>query len=655
MDLLASVLLGAITEAVAGALVSEGTVAARAWLRRENSRRALQAAIGRALLRYMASQPERKLMARPLLRRNSLLASAEIAGELAKLVDATASQGIDTAPGLPNAALIGRRWRDELDDSPAWRDFTTEAELLIEYVRTELQTASAVDPQPQHDAALAAAGEATAADTEKLNSVMALMDSPFAGLVAAYAQANAPIRDQIRDFSFYIGDKINGFAGRQFLFDEIQAFLEHYERGYFILMGDPGIGKTALMAKLVQDYGWIHHFNISTAGINKTSDFLGNVCAQLIARYGLNYSALPAEAAEDNGFLNRLLHEVAERLLPGERCVIAVDALDEARQAPGEPSPNILCLPSTLPRGIFVVASSRREHAAEQRLRIDMVEQTRRDLQQDEAGNQDDVARLLKEWLLRAGIQAYVRRQQLTGEAFVDYMVAKAQGNFMYLRYVLPEIERGAYANLALDRIPSGLENYYEDHWRRIRQRNALDWFDHKLPVVVALTIAEEPVSIDLLAEFAQIQQRSIIYAVLEDFDQFLYKTDMEYQGRRQRRYRWYHASFFQFIAAKQEVAEERVNTTRGREQAEQALWENLYGPQTERLYTAILAAFNREEMRRILRTCMDVNFEHVVAEQAFQEQAFELIEWARRTQKLPALIHCLQSARPDNRELAAL
>ena len=111
------------------------------------------------------------------------------------------------------------------------------------------------------------------------------------------------------------------------------------------------------------------------------------------------------------------------------------------------------------------------------RLRFDLSEQVVRQLLQDEPHNQDDIVQLLRTQTQRPGIQAYVQRQQLASEAFVNYMAARAQGNFMYLRYVLPEIEGGAYADLALEHLPVGLENYYEDHWRRIRQRMSSNWF----------------------------------------------------------------------------------------------------------------------------------------------------------------------------------
>ena len=650
MDTLASLLLGSVVEAIIAALISEGASEARLQLQRNDSKQTLQRAIGQALARYVASQPERKVIAQPLLRRNSLLAETEIAGELAKVVLA----------GEPDVSLIGRRWRDELDSPPPWRDFQNEAKLLVEYLRAEVRnmpsgqaglTSSASEVEPT------SIGHSLAEIEDLLESIIELMDSGFGRLATAVVQSSAGIRSQVRDFSFYMGEKTREFVGRQFIFEEISAFIASHERGYFLLLGDPGIGKSAIMAKLVKDNGWIHHFNIRAEGINKTSDFLANICAQLIANYGLNYSMLPPEALHDAGFLNRLLREVSEGLNPGSKCVIVVDALDEAEHGSTQAGTgvNVLCLPHTLPPGIFIIATARRETTEILRLRVDLAEQVVRQLLQDEPHNHDDIVQLLRAQMIRPDIQAYLQRQQMSSEAFLNHMAAKAQGNFMYLRYVLPEIERGAYTGLALEHLPVGLENYYEDHWRRMRQRDEFDWFAHKLPVIVALTIVEEPVSLELLADFSQVRARAVLYAVLADFDQFVYKVDIDYQGGMQRRYRWYHASFFQFIAGKDGVAGERVSIKEAYQRAEDALWEDMYGSQSERLHSAILAAFNREELRRIMRTCMDENFDHLVADKAFQDQVFELIEWASSRQRLPVLVRCLQAARPESRELATI
>ncbi|WRH66405.1 MAG: Swt1 family HEPN domain-containing protein [Planktothrix sp. GU0601_MAG3] len=63
-----------------------------------------------------------------------------------------------------------------------------------------------------------------------------------------------------------IQEKTEGFVGREFVFDAIQTFLDHQPNGYFIIEGDPGIGKSAILAKYVEETGCVAHFNVRFSG-----------------------------------------------------------------------------------------------------------------------------------------------------------------------------------------------------------------------------------------------------------------------------------------------------------------------------------------------------------------------------------------------------
>ncbi len=95
------------------------------------------------------------------------------------------------------------------------------------------------------------------------------------------------IREKIRSFDLLIRRKTEGFVGRQWLFDAIDGFVADEARGYVQILGDPGIGKTALIAEMVKRHRHPHHFNIRSEGIQKPDQFLPNLCAQLVARFGL--------------------------------------------------------------------------------------------------------------------------------------------------------------------------------------------------------------------------------------------------------------------------------------------------------------------------------------------------------------------------------
>ena len=97
----------------------------------------------------------------------------------------------------------------------------------------------------------------------------------------------APLAHKLITFTTLIEEKPLGFVGRRFVFDALDQLLARTPSGYFIVKGEAGIGKSALMAHLVKADQCGHHFVVSTQGINRADQFLENVCAQLIARYKL--------------------------------------------------------------------------------------------------------------------------------------------------------------------------------------------------------------------------------------------------------------------------------------------------------------------------------------------------------------------------------
>ncbi len=569
--MIAAAILTFAAEAFFAALIENVADDVYEKLKGNPARNAFKEALGTAIQRY-ATGP-RLALASPLLEEHGVLTQREVAAELAQIVRFERE---------PNTKLIGDRWKQALENPPQWRDFAEEANRLLGYLQSELRDTDVFRPVFEaKDLNRVAANTAASAESlgnieTQLADLIELMQSRFGGINAYFLNATFGIRDQIRDFTSYIEEKTRGFVGRQFIFDAIDGFMREKTRGYVLVRGDPGIGKTALAAQIVKTRGYVHHFNIRAEGINKASDFLKSICSQLIAVYGLEHTVLPPEATQDGGFLRKLLDEVSGKL-NGGKCTIVVDALDEVDNLGLTPGTNTLYLPLTLPEGIYVICTMRREKDEKVPLRIDMPEQLSLFIEQDEAGNIADVREYVVGQTPKPGIQTFIAKQGINDQAFIDHMVEKSQGNFIYLRMVLSEIECGAYADLELAAIPVGLESYYQDHWRRMRQQSELDWFDYKLPVIIALTVVKEPVSIDLLVDFSYIEDKRKVRAVLSDFDQFIYKADVDYDGGKQRRYRWYHASFFEFIAQKEEVADERVSLVEGHRKIADKMWNELF------------------------------------------------------------------------------
>lgn len=364
----------------------------------------------------------------------------------------------------------------------------------------------------------------------------------------------SPYHDNILDFTHYIQEKTHHFIGREWVFDKIYQFINNNSRGYFFVKGDPGIGKTALIADLIKHNDYVHHFNIRAEGINTVGRFLKNVAAQLIEKYRLPYSEFSPQAMNDSNIFSKLLGQISQCLKDSEKNIILIDALDEVIFSEPSIGANPLFLPLTVPEGTYIVITMRRSteiFRAEcefDELYID----------QDSPSNLEDLRLYLQQIVKRKNIQKYITIQKIHAVDFVEQLIEKSQGNFMYLRHVIPEMECGAYQKLELSSIPKGLENYYEDHWSRIQTISKDSWFDYKLPILMALTVIHEPISVDLICEFSGVKQRSIVRTVLKEWTQFLYEEEILYHQKLQKRYRLYHSSFIDFVAGKEEIADER-------------------------------------------------------------------------------------------------
>lgn len=564
------IIAGSIIEALVGKVSEPVIQAGLSKLKGDKAKSAFKIALGEAIQRY-ATSGTRFSLVRPLLDPKGPLCDRSVVEELAYVLHFDRE---------PNYKLIGDRWKASVQDPPSWRDFNDEAKILVKYLREELQASEVFGPV--FDSKSLNAINVNVADVvkalgtieEELDDLHKMMNARFGDLMRSFAGASYDINNQIRDFTWYVDEKTRDFVGRKFVFDSLRDFIHKNPRGYFFVKSDPGIGKTALTAQWVKTEGSIHHFNNRLMGINRAEVFLKNICAQLIAYYKLDYVFLPPETTQDAGFLVRLLNEISERLKPHEKAVIVVDALDEVEDIGIPPGANLLYLPPTLPYGIYIFATSRR---TDLRLRVECEQETLF-IEQDSKDNIHDVKEFIEFKTERPGVMSYFNAQEIGREQFISRLVEKSQGNFMYLRYVLPEIESGVYKDLALDKLPAGLMDYYEDHWRRMRRLSENAWLEYKLPIIIALTIVKEPVSIDLIADFSKVQDRRRIRSVLNEWQQFLYEGKVEYEGGLQKRYRVYHDSFREFIASKDEVEEEHVSLKKAHGIIADTLWSELFG-----------------------------------------------------------------------------
>jgi Cdc6-like AAA superfamily ATPase len=350
----------------------------------------------------------------------------------------------------------------------------------------------------------------------------------------------------IQDFQSLVEERTRNFIGREFVFKAIEKHLRdpEFPSGYIIIEGEPGVGKTSLIAYLVKQKGAIHHFNIALQNIRTTQDFLGNICAQLIARYNLNYSFIPPEARQNSGFLSQLLSEAA--LLEDKKpFIVLVDALDEVDDANLAPSVNRLYLPPSLPNGVFFIITTRKQD--NYRLFVDSYKDIY--LDQDDPQNRDDVRQYILNFLQRhyVNMTTAIKQWHISEEEFIDTLAEKSEGNFMYIVYVLQDIQNGKLTSKDLDNIrklPKGLRAYYQNHWLSMGEKEGNKFDSCYKPVICVLATVREPISVKKIVELTKVNSTEIVKTI-QEWREFLKETETDEDPL----YRIYHSSFQNFLA----------------------------------------------------------------------------------------------------------
>ena len=356
-------------------------------------------------------------------------------------------------------------------------------------------------------------------------------------------------------FTHLIEEHTTDFVGRDFVFEALDLRFRdpEFRSGYVLIHGEPGIGKSAIIAQLARTHGYAHHFNVAPDNIRSSKQFLRNACTQLVVRYGLPYSEIPDNAHEDSRFLRHLLQQsVAKVRDTEEKVVLLVDALDEA--APSPPGVNRLFLPRTLPDGAYVVATIRTNVDPE----LD-VEQLGDEIEIRESASENE-----------ADIKAYVlnfvdRNRKMMSErleeweadesSFTDTIWKQSEGNFMYLRHVLQAILVGSINRATigqLNKLPKGLSRYYARHWKAMEDADSERFRRLQRPVICTLAKAREAIAAAQVAEWINLSGDFERVEVAEVDDVFHEWSEfLNEQPGDPPLFRIYHKSFLDFLESK--------------------------------------------------------------------------------------------------------
>jgi hypothetical protein len=348
--------------------------------------------------------------------------------------------------------------------------------------------------------------------------------------------------------------RVDEFVGRDWLTAKVDAFLNDPKRksGAFLLIGDAGVGKTAFLAHLVKERRYIHLFAEQVPGPAMLQRALQSLGSQVVTRYQIDpYKDRDTltQLAVFPDFLERLLRLATSTLTNGEKIVIVCDALDEAGVFPDH---FVFGLPKELPDGVYFILSQRPVN-----VKLPNFEPMIEKLEAQGEDNLQDIDAYLSAVAKRPEIVGQIRSKGYPEKFFIQTLTEKSQGVWMYLHYIVREIESGTRAPLDLASLPIGLVGYYAEYWdawrtgKRGKGEDA--WDELYAPLLTTLAATQEAIPMETLIQWADVasKPREVTRLLNEHWRAFI--TEKEVDGKKV--YAPYHLSFKDFITGRVDIS----------------------------------------------------------------------------------------------------
>ena len=292
------------------------------------------------------------------------------------------------------------------------------------------------------------------------------------------------------DFGPELARHTSVFVGRDWLDRELDDWLADEAGRAFVIVGEPGIGKSAIAAHIATtraDVAAVHFCTIRNSRTLDPYEFVAAVTGQLSGRVSgfadameVRNPEVPRERAGDA--FRELVVEPARRVpRPESTQILVVDSLDEAATRAGETIADLLLDQAPdLPPWLRVVATTRPESEILERLRA----LSTFELQADRPENTQDLAEFV--------------HSRLVDERAANRVAALAEGNFLYAHMATEALAAGTITAEELAGLPAGVSDYLAVAFRRAFPSGE-EYSTQYAPILRCLIAAFAPVPEDVL------------------------------------------------------------------------------------------------------------------------------------------------------------
>ena len=189
---------------------------------------------------------------------------------------------------------------------------------------------------------------------EVLKSLSRIIEEEIAGLEEVGA-----LDKEIADHEAFGKERVQFFVGRADILRTIGDYVQEGDRHLLAVVGEPGSGKSALMARAAEQARSDHagavvvvRFIGATPGSSDGRALLDSLCRQISRAYGADEATVPTDYKElVDEFPKRLALATDQRML-----ILFLDALDQLSDA--EHARNLIWLPGELPEQVRLIVST---------------------------------------------------------------------------------------------------------------------------------------------------------------------------------------------------------------------------------------------------------------------------------------------------------
>lgn len=279
------------------------------------------------------------------------------------------------------------------------------------------------------------------------------------------------------------------FVGREEELEEVHKWVEAKRKGFLLIEGPPGVGKSALLATLTKEP--LSNVEIIWYFIRRSDRptpeyFLRNIIDALAARFSLHRASGSREEMVSQ-LQSHLMSAGRALSATGKKLLLIIDGLDEALAADSEAAVALTVLaviPRDLPDGVLVLLSGRPRKEV-----TDFY---------DQRLNYEYKRKINLKGLGREGIRALLskvtNKYELTPE-IVEGIERASAGNPLYMKRLTEEIIEGTREVGDVTTLPQELRGYHLRDFNRLRTIS-----DDIVMLLMVLAHAREPLTVEQLA-----------------------------------------------------------------------------------------------------------------------------------------------------------